>query len=216
MKKFSLVFLLIIFMAGLVSANQLGVGYNNGGPTFRFKWDDAVTSELSVVVNYNNDSASSMSSTEILLSLAPVNLSLYRGELGEVNIGFVFRDRIIYRLEKGGDKTVIFTANDYNLDILLPELELSFPGIAGLKVISSLGVGTSWGYAENGKLDSFRMNLFGISMANVGLVYYFDLGTAPKAASTAVPAPVSTPAAKPAAVPASNAALEQPKDTPVK
>ncbi|HRU40232.1 MAG TPA: hypothetical protein P5511_10165, partial [Candidatus Goldiibacteriota bacterium] len=66
---------------------------------------------------------------------------------------------------------------------------LNFPGVKGLVIIGSLGLGTSWKYGTDGQLDSFSMGLFGITMANAGIVYYFNL-------------PAEAPAAKPAEAPA--------------
>jgi hypothetical protein len=200
MKKTFLTAVLMLVAVSFSWANELGVGYNNGGPSVRFKWADAVTSEMGVIVNYTNDAASPAASTEITLSLAPVNLALYRGEFGQVSIGFVFKDKIIYRVNKDADKSVLFTANDYSLNILLPELELNFPGVKGLSLIGSLGIGTSWGYSPGGKLDSFNMSLFGISMANVGITYYFDLGVSNPAAPAAEPAKIEPVSAEPAKV----------------
>jgi hypothetical protein len=217
----------LMLLASMAWANEIGVGYNNGGPSVRFKWDDAVTSELGLMLNYSNDAVNSQAITELTLSLAPVTLALYRGDLGAVNIGFIFRDNIVIKSGKGTDKSTQVTANDYTLDVLLPEVELNFPGVKGLTLIGSLGVGASWGYDKDGKLDTFDLNLFGISMANVGLIYYFDLGTKekaavssmppmPAAAATAVPArPAATPAAAPALKPAATA-VEPAKEMPVK
>lgn len=200
MKKVIIAAVLIAVLASFLGANELGVGYNNGGPSVRFKWDDAITSEFSMRINYTNNAEDAAAVNEITLAIAPVNLALYRGELGQVSLGFVFGDKIVYSAGKGVGSGAVFTANDYFFNLLLPEVELNFPGVKELKLIGSLGIGSSWGYAENGELDAFNMNLFGIGLANVGIIYYFDLGKTAPAAAPAVK-PVETPAAKSLPVP---------------
>lgn len=190
-KRIVLIVLLMGVFAGMSYANQLGFGYDNGGPALRLKWDDSIVSELSVNLNYYNSTASTSNNTTI--SISPLNFTLYKGAIGEVAVGFRLSDTIVYN-QAGPVKN--FTANSYGLDIMLPELELSVPGIDGLKIIGSIGVSSSWLYDNNGKLQSFDMGLYGISLANAGIVYYFNLGGENKANSAVSPEPLNTAPAK--------------------
>jgi hypothetical protein len=183
-KSFILSVVLIGVFAGMAAANQLGFGYNNGGPTLRFKWDDNIVSELSVMINYNNQKANTSpsyitASNDMTFVISPISLTLYKGQMGEVNVGFKLKDLMHY--EEGiisGVRYNTFTANNYGLDIMLPELELSVPGVDGLKLIGSVGISSSWNYDSNGKLQAFNMGIYGVSLANIGIVYYFNIGGA--------------------------------------
>lgn len=182
-----LVLLLSAVLSGAAFANQLGFGYDNGGPAFRFKWDDSIVSELSINLNYYSSSAST--SNNVTLGISPLNFTLYKGALGEVAVGFRLSDTIVYN-QAGPVRS--FTANSYGLDIMLPELELSVPGIDGLKLIGSVGISSSWQYDNTGKLESFNMGLYGISLASAGIIYYFDLGGGNKSAVATAPARLNT------------------------
>jgi hypothetical protein len=188
-----LILVLTAAFVSLASANQLGFGYNNGGPALRFKWDDSIVSELSAIVNYYNSTASI--SNNVTLCISPINLTLYKGALGEVSVGFRLKDTLVYsEAVLNNVKVKKFTANSYGLDIMLPELELNVPGVDGLKLIGSVGISSGWQYDNNGKLQSFNMGLYGISLASAGIVYYFNLGGGQAAKSGQVysaPAPIA-------------------------
>lgn len=184
-----LVTILTSIFTGLVSANQLGFGYDNGGPTLRFMWDDSITSELSVLADYGNSAYTSDTNTPnvnnaFTFAISPINMALYKGRWGTVNIGIKIRDTVRY--QSFLDRKV-FTANSYGLDLMLPELELAVPGVDSLRLIGSVGISSSWDYDNSGKLSSFNMGLYGISLANVGIVYYFNLGGGNQAAPAQMP-----------------------------
>jgi hypothetical protein len=164
-KRMIMAVTLLVFFAASAAANQLALGYNNEGPTARFKWDDNIVSELSVSLDYNsNPSLNPSTNNNISFTISPINLTLYRGQFGDINIGFKFKNVVHYEEGLEGyfpnqKKYTKFTANDYYLYLMLPELELSVPGVENMKLIGSLGISTGWKYADNGKLESFSMGL---------------------------------------------------------
>jgi hypothetical protein len=202
-KRIILAIAFLALFAAAVTANQLALGYNNEGPTARFKWDDSIVSELSVSIDYSSTPGmNTAADNSFAFVFSPISLALYRGPFGDINIGFKFRDVVHYKREKdpaNGEWVTRFNAYDYSLYLMFPELELSVPGVENMKLIGSLGIKTSWNYAYNGKLEAFTMGLYGISIANLGIVYYFDLKGAdaatavPQPAATAVPAPQAEP-----------------------
>jgi len=193
-----------------------GAGYNNGGPTVRFRWDDTFTSELSVQVSYSNSpgNGSSVNSTTVI-NIAPMNTLIYKNDFVRLNTGVRLGNIITYTSPyygDGGVKETLFNANQYMFSLLLPEAEFSLPWIKGLTLIADISAGFQWAYSSaTQKPTSFSASITGVTLANVGIIYYFGEGDrAQQAAQKAqqaktfaapVQAPATTaPAARPAAV----------------
>ena len=193
-----------------------GAGYNNGGPTVRFRWDDTFTSEVSVQVSYTNSpgSGSSVNSTTVI-NIAPMNTLIYKNDFVRLNCGVKLGNVINYispYYGNGGVKETLFNANQYMFSLLLPEAEFSLPWIKGLTLIGDISAGFQWAYSSATlKPTSFSASITGVTLANVGIIYYFGEGEraeqsaqkAQQAKAFAAPAqaPVAySPAVKPAAV----------------
>jgi hypothetical protein len=202
MKK---IFLAILLLTAACQAYAFdwGAGYNNGGPTVRFRWDDTFTSELSVDVAYSNTPgySSSVNSTTVI-NIAPLNTVIYKNDYIRLNGGVRLGDIITYvGPYNGGVKETLFSANSYIFSILIPELEVNVPWVKGLVLIGDISAGFQWAYSTaTQKPTSFSASINGVTLANVGVIYYFGEGSKPDQSAQKAPQVKAAPVAQPTAV----------------
>jgi|GEM_PF-2229445 len=203
MKK---IFLAILFLTAVCQAYAFdwGAGYNNGGPTVRFRWDDTFTSELSVDLAYSNSpgNSSSVNSTTVI-NIAPLNTVIYKNDFIRLNGGVRLGDIITYTSPyylNGGVKETLFSANSYIFSILIPELEVNVPWVKGLVLIGDISAGFQWAYSTATlKPTSFSASITGVTLANVGVIYYFGEGSKPDQSAPKAPQAKTAPVVQPAA-----------------
>jgi hypothetical protein len=181
MKKILLSLALVTCLCSCLCAAEIGAGYNNQAPTVRYWWNENFCSELSLAWNFmKQDSQYPYYSTSSSFSytIAPLIWCFYRNQFGTLSLSLKFKNYLNY-YELGSKKWL--TANNYAAIIALPEFEINFPYVDGLKIIGSIGTVINWGYSANGgTLEGFGVNFYGISLAGLGVLYYFNLGSGTK------------------------------------
>ena len=217
MKK-TLLTVVILAMAAPIFSFEWGGGYNNGGPAVRLKWQDDMTSEIGVSISYKNAPGANHDVESIInIYIAPLNMSIIRNEFATVNLGIRLKDTIEYidRQDNPFTVTKSFTANQYGLTLLVPEIEVKIPWISGLALVGAAGVDFSWDFsAATSKPTQFTTSLFCSSLSTLGVIYYFGAGEIPQ-----VKQPETAPAQQPAVKTEPKAAaapLQQPKPAPEK
>jgi hypothetical protein len=155
-------------------AFEWGAGYDNGGTAARFRWDDTFTSELSVQFSYTNTPGSSQPVNAMtVINIDPMNTLIYKNDIVRINGGVVLTDVITYIKNASGIGGGL-DANQYGFYILAPEAEFSLPWVKGLTLIGSIKAGFSWAYSSaTQKPTQFTASIRGVTLANVGIIYYF-------------------------------------------
>lgn len=162
-------------------AFQWGAGYDSGGPAARFRWDDTFTSELGLQFNYTNTPGTSqpVDSTTII-NIEPMNTLIYKNDIVRINGGVELTDVVTYIKNASGIGGG-FNANQYAFYILAPEAEFSLPWVKGLTLIGSIKAGFSWAYSSaTQRPTQFSASITGVTLANVGIIYYFGSGETPE------------------------------------
>lgn len=198
MKKFILA---AVFLLAASNANAalIGGGFNNGAPTVRAWWNESLGSELSLSMNFYNDSndysyGEEITSARLTLTLTPVMWAFMRGEWGNMSLGAKLRATLAYNDHFSNvwvsGMRHFFRVHEYAVLFMLPEIEINVPYLKGLCLIGALGFSVNWSYEDNGDYSAISFSLFGPSVASLGLVYYFGELEKPKPAPVAEQAPL--------------------------